>query len=215
MYKSFLLLDSICLSVITLTLFIEDINYFKLSQKNISESYTEDTISFGILGIIAFCWPLVITIHKYIKNFKQHKYNNNRKIILFLFMFYTSLLLTISFSESLKIIIYKERPDFQLRNALDVNIKKDGLKSFPSGHSAVSTSLFFPTMYYLKNQYNSIILMILGGIVSGIFSLAIMYSRIYDNKHDIIDVTAGFILGIICSFIAIYIAACKLKHIKK
>lgn len=215
MYKTFLLLNLVCLIIITLTFFIEDINYFKLLPKNISESYTEDTISFVVLGIIVFCWPFIIIIHKYIENFKQYKYSNNQKIILFLFMFYTSILLSISFSESLKTVIYKERPDFQLRNALDAHIKKDGINSFPSGHSAISMSLFFPTMYYLKKQYNSTILMILGGIISGLFGFSVMYSRIYDNKHDIIDVTAGFILGIICSFIAICITTSKLKLIKK
>ena len=92
-----------------------------------------------------------------------------------------SLLGTYAISHTLKTIVHKERPD------------GGNFKSFPSGHSSGTMVL----AGFLHNMTSFKI-----SIPAYIASISVGLSRIYCNRHDIYDVTAGWVVGWLCGFFA-------------
>lgn len=85
---------------------------------------------------------------------------------------------------------FKNRPK---RYSYDSYIEKLDASSFPSLHSARAAFLSMILMNLFGNIIFSIFIVVLIGIVA--------YSRIYLKKHDLKDVLAGIILGVVVYFI--------------
>jgi len=89
--------------------------------------------------------------------------------------FYKGFAISLATTAILKFAINKRRPD------------RSNLNSFPSGH----TSLTFQSASFLQKRYG-----LMYGIPAYIIASFTGYSRINANKHDLVDVVAGAIIGI-------------------
>ncbi len=88
---------------------------------------------------------------------------------------------------------FKNRPK---KYSYDSYLEKLDAASFPSLHSARAVYLSMILMKFFDKIFISILLLILVSIVA--------YSRIYLKKHDVKDVSAGFVVGILVYLIAEY-----------
>jgi|SRR3989338_1947023 len=89
----------------------------------------------------------------------------------------------------LRIIFFKERP-MKLKH--ESFIEKLDAASFPSLHATRSAFMCLIFINYFNNAILSMLMFLL--------VISIAYSRIYLKKHDIRDVVAGLIIGIIIYF---------------
>ena len=90
----------------------------------------------------------------------------------------------------IKMLYFKNRPQKYNYNSF---IEKIDASSFPSVHASRSAFLALILMGYFSNLGISILL--------GILVLMVVYSRINLKRHDIIDISAGIILGVLVYFI--------------
>jgi membrane-associated phospholipid phosphatase len=88
----------------------------------------------------------------------------------------------------IRLVYFKERPN--KRNYSNF-IEKIDACSFPSVHAARSVFLYM--FFVLRFNLDFFVV----GALS-ILLLAVLYSRVYLRKHDVIDVLAGTVLGIVC-----------------
>jgi membrane-associated phospholipid phosphatase len=101
-------------------------------------------------------------------------------------------------SSLIKLFINRPRPSEPLVRVM----LKTQQQSFPSGHVLFYVMFFgFLTllMYEIKNIPKYIKLPVI--IISSFFIFTIPYSRVYLGAHWFTDVTAGFLLGLICLYI--------------
>ncbi|MFZ5955053.1 MAG: phosphatase PAP2 family protein [Nanoarchaeota archaeon] len=93
----------------------------------------------------------------------------------------------------IRLVYFKERPKKVKHSNL---LERLDASSFPSVHSAriIFLSISF-IMLYSKDLVVVSLLFLL--------NLAVVYSRIYLLKHDLIDVIGGILLGIACAIIII------------
>ncbi|WP_299355729.1 phosphatase PAP2 family protein [Mucilaginibacter sp.] len=101
-------------------------------------------------------------------------------------------------SSTIKLVINRPRPSEPLVRI----IVKTQQQSFPSGHVLFYVMFFgFLTllMYEVKTIPKYIKLPV--SVISLLFIFSIPYSRVYLGAHWFTDVTAGFLLGLICLYI--------------
>lgn len=94
-----------------------------------------------------------------------------------------SLVITFATAEAIKGVYIKKRPSKPL-----LGHKIDS--SFPSSHAAVSSGLFFSSIFFSTNIVYSIIMLILAVMVS--------VGRVLGGAHYKIDVIGGLLLSLIC-----------------
>lgn len=90
----------------------------------------------------------------------------------------------------LRTFCFKERPNKLSHNSL---LSKLDAASFPSLHASRTAYMAAALMNYFGSMMISILLVLL--------ALGISYARIYMKKHDLKDVSAGIILGILAYFV--------------
>ena len=96
------------------------------------------------------------------------------------FQFSQALAGTIVLSQGLKLVINKQRPNGENNN------------SFPSAH----TSVTFASAAFVQKRYGCKY-----GIPAYLLAGYVGYTRIEANKHDIIDVAAGAVIGVTMSYL--------------
>lgn len=96
----------------------------------------------------------------------------------------------------LKGVIARPRPyhagavtRIEIDNPLISTIELDPLQSFPSGHSQMSSGLFFSVALFLRKRW--------AWIVAPLLTLGVMWSRMYLGVHYLTDTVCGAALGII------------------
>jgi membrane-associated phospholipid phosphatase len=91
---------------------------------------------------------------------------------------------------TIRSVYFKDRP---VKYVHTNYVEKMDASSFPSIHAGRSTILYLILIEFFNNLYVSISL--------GILILLVCYSRIYLKKHDLKDVSAGIIVGLIVFYI--------------
>lgn len=102
-----------------------------------------------------------------------------------------------------KLGVGRARPDYGL-------ISESGM-SFPSGHAMISVCFYGYIAYMLaaiKNKHGWIY-----GLIAGILSILLGFSRIYLGVHYVSDVLAGLALGCVVLYIYILVYS-KIRHKK-
>ncbi|KAI5136727.1 diacylglycerol diphosphate phosphatase / phosphatidate phosphatase [Nematocida ausubeli] len=104
----------------------------------------------------------------------------------------------------------KERPDYNDRilQNLKAHAILEGRRSFPSGHSSISMALVFYLVHHAwmavkdtpKPLVRSVLLYI-GIFVPIVVGCFVCISRIWDNRHDEVDVLVGYLIGITIPYI--------------
>lgn len=106
----------------------------------------------------------------------------------------------------LKPLVHRIRP-YDLKEGIELIIKKPHDYSFPSGHSAASfTSAFALLFIGAEKRY---------WIPSMVLSVIIAFSRLYLYVHYPTDVIAGLFIGLLCGFIGAIIVKTIIKYRKK
>lgn len=93
--------------------------------------------------------------------------------------------------EGLKVLISRDRPEIDLRDANIVVMTK----SFPSGHAVMATVTYGILCYFLLGRARSRFVRGLVATLGVLLILLIGLSRIYLRVHYLTDVVAGFCLG--------------------
>ncbi|KAK9701558.1 hypothetical protein K7432_011662 [Basidiobolus ranarum] len=193
---------------------------FSLENKTISFPHKEfDTVSMALAGVLVFIVPLIIMacISLFIRRSPYDCHNSLLGLCL-------AMTLTLMITHVLKITVGRHRPDFISRcipsetkdpllglssvdicTQTDAYIFKDGMKSFPSGHTSLSFSgLTFLSLYLAGklhmfdergHTYKSFV-----SVAPMIGAVLIAVSRICDYRHHWQDVTVGAIIGISCAY---------------
>lgn len=107
----------------------------------------------------------------------------------------------------LKNIFLRQRPNV-LRLVTETSY------SFPSGHSMINSAMYTMLILLLLKNSNKKVKTIILCISLVILFILIGISRIYLGVHYLGDVLAGWILGILVSFL-IYLMFCKIEIISK
>ena len=115
------------------------------------------------------------------------KYDLFYKMVLGLILIYAA---TIIF----RTIFFKERPK---RFSYNNYIEKLDAASFPSLHAARTAFLGLLLSKYFENYVLTAIMIVIILIVS--------YARVYLKKHDLMDVSAGIILGVLAYAATMYL----------
>lgn len=110
-----------------------------------------------------------------------------------------------AFTESMKAVIKRERPQDKYPNEVFVNSKTTGY-AFPSGHASSAFALATTLTVQYHKRYISVPAYLWAGSVG--------YSRIYLGKHYPTDVLAGAIVGAGSSYLS-HILSNKLFNRKK
>lgn len=119
--------------------------------------------------------------------------------------------------ENIKNIVGRLRPDFIQRCRPVMNrctgnkkVVSDGRKSFPSGHSSVTSCGFIFMVYFVNSKFirqldNKFITDPIGrSVISLLFliiPISVGLSRYFDNRHFISDILAGFFFGTVGSIL--------------
>lgn len=203
MYKSLILVSIIFLSLRILPILIEP-SSVKMTQNDViyNKPIKTDTINMPSLVIISVVSPLASIYGAYY--FVEEKKPNR---ILNYLGFITVQIACASITENIKVLLRSPRPDFIARCKPDskgvcTGPRRDvinSIKSFPSGHTALTFSMIGFMMFFIKNLG-------LNHLKKGIFSFFLIilgilmgYSRILDNRHFLKDVIGGVIVGTLCS----------------
>jgi len=94
----------------------------------------------------------------------------------------------------LKNIVDRVRP-FEIKEQMELLIKKPASSSFPSGHTASSFTMAGVLSHKVK-KYKTIFYII---------ASLVAFSRLYLFVHNPTDIVAGIVLGVICSNFVIFL----------
>lgn len=87
----------------------------------------------------------------------------------------------------LKNLIARERP-FNVRENVELLIKKPNEYSFPSGHTAASFSAFFALLFSKEKRWHKLVL---------VLACIIAFSRLYFYVHFPTDILGGVLIGFV------------------
>ncbi|EGC38815.1 hypothetical protein DICPUDRAFT_75571 [Dictyostelium purpureum] len=162
-----------------------------------------DIVPAWLLMIIAIVLPMIVFLGFFINHRNGHDLHH---AALGLFQAFT---ITMLFTDTLKIIAGRLRPDYGARVALnDAALIRDGRQSFPSGHSSVSFCGMTFLAFYLCGK-TRVFLRDGGNIFTALICLSpfmvsslVAVSRVVDYHHNFDDILAGSVLGLaISSFV--------------
>ena len=105
-----------------------------------------------------------------------------------------SLVFTLLVTVIIRIFYFKDRPKKQ---EFENFIEQIDAASFPSLHTARTVALVLIVLNSLQN--NAVTVFLVG------FSILVIYSRVYLQKHDWEDVAGGIILGVVTFFLALLV----------
>lgn len=175
-----------------------------LSLKSITPGldYKEETVRFFLVLLFVAALPIV--------QVSLMKLSKRRFRVLEVFLdTYIGCECTFLLIGIIKCAVGKERPDYANR----ILIKKgqealEGKRSFPSGHSGMSVAVAFYLVYdsfmlmkTVKGSFAKSIVAYMGVCLPVFLSSFVCISRIFDNKHDVIDVGAGILLGVLVPYL--------------
>ncbi|KAJ1659717.1 hypothetical protein IWQ61_001241 [Dispira simplex] len=198
---------------------------FSLDDKTIQYPHKPDTVSPAMLIGISFGIPILVVF--FVAIFIRRSWFDLHQGWLGLML---GLTLTIMITHTLKITAGRLRPDFISRCKLDLSdgipkdpelglstmqlctqtnekLLRDGMKSFPSGHSSLSFAGLFYVSLFLAGKLHihdrkghtiksfMVILPILG-------AAWVAVSRTVDYRHHWQDVVVGSLIGIACAYFA-------------
>lgn len=84
-------------------------------------------------------------------------------------------------------------------------IAKDGMKSFPSGHSNAAAMLIVFTMLpYFYSKANNFVYKVVSWSGFSLYTLSVMFSRILMGKHFLSDVLVGVAITVICFYVCLF-----------
>ena len=84
-------------------------------------------------------------------------------------------------------------------------IAKDGMKSFPSGHSNAAAMLIVFTMLpYFYAKANKFVYKVVSWSGFSLYTLSVMFSRILMGKHFLSDVLVGAAITVICFYVCLF-----------
>ena len=147
-------------------------------MKRQKDDFFRDLTTFGSLWFYIFI-ALVFLIQK--------NYGVLKKLI-------TGFVLIYLIVVAIRSFYFKNRPK---KYSYSSYLERLDAASFPSLHSARAVYLSMILIDFFNNAVFSAFMVILAVIVS--------YSRIYLKKHDLKDVSAGFVVGIVAYFVVEYL----------
>ena len=105
---------------------------------------------------------------------------------------------------ALKALVARPRPYVvnELITPLITNVS--AYRSFPSGHSGGSFSAMLALYKWVPKKV---------GIPAVILAAMVALSRLYVGVHYPTDIIGGFVIGIVCSFLAYRVVTCVMKKI--
>lgn len=104
----------------------------------------------------------------------------------YVFKLIVALLIIYFLTFVIRVFYFKARPNKQIYKNF---IERLDASSFPSVHAARATFIsFFLIFSFLPNFFYTLLILVLWAVV--------LHSRVYLNKHYLIDVIAGILLGI-------------------
>ncbi|KAK6090596.1 hypothetical protein P3W45_000319 [Vairimorpha bombi] len=196
-----------------------------LNSRNIRKKHKlRDSISIEV----ATCISIVVPITFFVLCFRCVNIELEQELQFYVCFLTCHLALT-AFVENTKNIVGRLRPDFFNRCKPVMNrctgnkkVVADGRKSFPSGHSAITSCGFVYMVSFLNSKFvRQLNNKIINNNVSRLFlsfifltvPLVVGASRYFDNKHFISDILGGFLAGGVCaSFFYRYFGEQLLKN---
>ncbi|KAJ1986047.1 hypothetical protein H4R33_003589 [Dimargaris cristalligena] len=198
---------------------------FSLEDKTIQHPMKPDTVTPTMLIIISFVIPIVVIFFNAV--FIRRSWFDLHQGWLGCML---ALTLTIMVTHTLKVTVGRLRPDFIDRCKLDRSngtptdpgiglsnsslctqtnskILRDGMKSFPSGHSSMTfAGMTYLTLYlagklHIHDQKGHTIKTFIT-IMPLLGAALVAVSRTCDYRHHWQDVTIGSIIGILCAYFA-------------
>lgn len=187
---------------------------FNLTDSDINKPYKKETVPF-----YSVVYPIFILVGIFIT---YDQYNKKQDydfdpLIDYIILFYGTWVIT----STIKMMSFRLRPDFisrcfgndlpkndkcfSYKDCKNLNRAKEGMRSFPSGHtsSVVATSIGLisyiiksreqENKFFNKNPNMSIMII----IAAIMYSLYVPYTRILDNKHRPMDLIGGALIPII------------------
>ena len=219
MFKTLSVISFVSIIILTVMFFVKQAGVIKIEQIQTNLEYKGTTISFWLICLIDFLIPLVFLLPVFTYRPQYLMLKN----ALYLLGAYTSLLLSLALSETLKFFVYKERPNYLSRMAEVVllennnqiseakHMKADSTKSFPSGHTSSIFSLVLVIPYVYSREGLNVLFTLGSFIVLIVSSGLVAFSRINDHDHDLADIGWGIDVGILCSVIVLYILEMKVR----
>uniref|UniRef100_A0A8D8YLX1 Phospholipid phosphatase 2 n=1 Tax=Cacopsylla melanoneura TaxID=428564 RepID=A0A8D8YLX1_9HEMI len=215
--KAVLLVLAVTLTIITELDLLPQIHRmgFYCGDPKLSHKYNGDTVTAKYLLIFSFILPLLILFDK---NLYQSSFSS------YLLMYVTFIIgycLCISSVNFFKILFGEPRPHFfdtcKPDEALkctpgsyistftcinsDLRRARDSTKSFPSGHSALSTFSAGFVLLYISNKASDWKWIVQALCILWILSCTV--TRIFDHRHHWWDVLSGIVYGMGVSFITL------------
>ena len=208
MYKMFISILIISCLFILVKSFIPQISLISIKQENRNLQFKRGTIPFWCIILMNVFSPVLIIPP--ISRTKSIISSKNRRYLL---LIYTVISLIYAVTEVIKLIVYKERPDFINRkmylketdNKTAQHLLSECSKSFPSGHTSSSFALFLVTPFILFREKVKPLRIFLSSLFVMLFGSFVAYTRIFDHKHDYIDILGGFLVTTFCSSFLIVI----------
>lgn len=113
----------------------------------------------------------------------------------------SSSIVTMLIVKGLKVIIDKPRPENML-------IVESAGKAFPSGHSAIAAvftvlSVYFLNIYFKQNHIKNQNIRFFIIFLVIISFLLLPISRMYLHVHDVYDISAGYIIGLVITILCV------------
>ncbi|EJW04452.1 hypothetical protein EDEG_01322 [Edhazardia aedis USNM 41457] len=195
----------------------------RIFDAQIDKTYKNEKVPFILCLFIVYACPLIILFYMF-RRYKHPKVENT-----VYFYFVLSIMLNMMITDSLKVMVGRQRPDYIYRTQLKHNswfLKqfhiREGRKSFPSGHTSCTLNgiVFFNGICYIKANLkpfndmpirkNNLCKLTLNAS-SIIIALFIPISRFVDHKHHISDIIAGALIGCFSSLVALKILSKKLQ----
>lgn len=184
------------------------VNEIDFRDKSIRKPYkAKETFKISSVTFVSLAFPLSIQFYCF-----RHMNIDIENEIQFYILFLTNFIFTSAIVENFKNVVGRLRPDFIARcipieGICTGNIGriKEGRKSFPSGHTATSTSGFlfliiFLNTYYLRGPVEGEskvnIYKLLLNLMLLIVPLSVGYSRFYDNRHFPSDILSGGLIAL-------------------
>lgn len=208
MYRTLFGICAVSLLLSTVFAFVKQVGVITLQPMSINLEYKPSTIPFFLLCAINILIPFAFIACVTAFSTSQNK---RKKGVLYLLGFYGSMLATLAFTEFLKFMILKQRPDFLNRKQLIVEARR----SFPSGDSAAGFCFLLPTLFILAVEHYNILVKLIALMVLVAWGIVIAYFRIKNHKHDVTDVCMGMNAGIMPSILVLYVLNNKLKLLQE